>query len=66
MEKLAIKNRKKQNVAVIIEKSDNQQGLAFVMHGLGGTKDQPHVETFSKAFKDNNYTVIRFDTTNSF
>ncbi len=66
MEKLFIKNRKNQNVAVIIEKSDNQQGLAFVMHGLGGTKDQPHVETFSKAFKDNNYNVIRFDTTNSF
>ena len=36
------------------------------MHGLSGFKEQPHIENFSKVFKDNNYTVIRFDTTNTF
>jgi len=66
MEKLFIKNRKNLKISVIIEKSENQQGLAFVMHGLSGFKEQPHIETFSKSFKDNNYTVIRFDTTNTF
>jgi len=65
MKKSFIKNRKDQNIAVIIEKSENQKGLAFIMHALGATKEQPQIETFSKAFKDNNYTVIRFDTTNS-
>lgn len=66
MEKLFIKNRKNQNIAVIIEKSENQKGLSFVMHGLSGNKNEPQIETFAKAFRDNNFTVIRFDTTNTF
>lgn len=66
MSKVFIKNRKNQNISVLIERADNQNGLAFVMHGLGGFKEQPHIETFAKAFKDNNHTVIRFDATNSF
>lgn len=66
MKKNYIKNRKNQNLSVIIEKSANQQGLVFIMHGLGGFKEQPHIEMFARAFKDNNYTVVRFDTTNTF
>ena len=50
MEKIFIKNRKNQNVSVIIEKVDNQKGLVFVMHGLGGFKEQPHIEIFAKVF----------------
>ena len=65
MEKEIIKNRKKENIVVLIEKAENQKGLAFVMHGLGGFKEQPHIETISKVFRDNNFTVIRFDATNS-
>ena len=66
MNKLFIKNRKNQNISVIVEKEANPKGLAFVMHGLGGFKEQPHIETFAKVFRDNNYTVVRFDTTNTF
>lgn len=40
MQKLFIKNRKGQNVLVIVDESKNQEGLAFVMHGLGGFKEQ--------------------------
>ena len=61
-----IKNRKNQNISVLVEKLDNPKGLAFVMHGLGSFKEQSHIETFAKAFRDNNYTVVRFDTTNTF
>ena len=61
-----IKNRKNQNIAVLIEKVESPKGLAFVMPGLGGFKEQAHIETFAKAFKDNNYNVLRFDATNSF
>lgn len=60
-----IKNRKNQKIVVIIEKSEPQKGLAFVMHGLGGFKEQPHIQTIAEAFKENGYTVIRFDTTNT-
>ncbi len=64
--KFFIKNRKKQKIAVIIEKPKNPIGLAFVMHGLGGFKEQPHIQTFAKVCTKNKYITIRFDTTNTF
>lgn len=66
MEKIFIKNRKGQKLAVLIEKSENQKGLAFVMHGLGGFKESAHLEVMVNAFKDGGYTVVRFDTTNTY
>lgn len=66
MEKLKIKNRKNQNVVVVIEKPQNLKGLAFVMHGLSGFKEQPHIVAFAEAFKEKGFTVVRFDTTNTF
>lgn len=65
MQKEFIKNRKNQKIAVIVEETENQKGLAFVMHGLGGFKEQPHIEAMVSVFLENNYTVIRFDTTNT-
>lgn len=66
MEKIFIKNRKNQRVSVLIENVDNKRGLAFVMHGLGDSKDSTHIRTFAKAFTDNSYMVVSFDTTNTF
>jgi alpha/beta superfamily hydrolase len=66
MPKEIIKNRKGQKLAVSIEEASNQKGLVFIMHGLGGFKEQPHIETFARVFRDNDYTVVRFDTTNTF
>lgn len=65
MEKIFIKNRKDQKISVLIEENPNAKGLAFVMHGLGGFKEQDHIQTFADAFLENDYTVIRFDTTNT-
>lgn len=65
MEKLFIANRKNQKLSVIVEKNPNQKGLVFVMHGLGGFKEQDHIETFANAFYDKGFTVVRFDTTNT-
>lgn len=64
--KQTIKNRKGQKIIVLVEETPNQKGLAFVMHGLSGNKDQAHIQTFADAFKENGYTVVRFDTTNTF
>lgn len=66
MQKLFIKNRKGEKLSVQIEQVENQKGLGFVMHGLGGFKEQPHIQTFAKAMQDNGYTTVSFDTTNSF
>lgn len=65
MQKQFIQNRKGQKIAVIAESAENQKGLAFVMHGLGGFKEQPHIQAIAEFFKENGYTVIRFDTTNT-
>ena len=65
MEKLIIKNRKDQKIVVVLEKQENQKGLVFVMHGLGGFKEQPHVQTFKEAFREESFTTILFDSTNT-
>jgi pimeloyl-ACP methyl ester carboxylesterase len=65
MVKKNIANRKGQRITVMIEKAELQNGLAFVMHGLGGFKEQPHLQAMTEAFKQNGYTVVRFDTTNT-
>lgn len=63
--KLFITNRKKQRISILADKADNQIGLAFVMHGLGGFKEQPHIQAFAESFLGLGFTVIRFDTTNT-
>ena len=65
MQKVFIQNRKREKMAVVVEEAKDSKGLAFVMHGLGGFKEQPHVETLAAAFKEKGYTVVRFDTTNT-
>lgn len=64
--KIFIKNRHNKNIAVIIEENKNSKGLVFVMHGLGGFKEQPHIQTFADAFRDNNFTVVLFDATHTY
>lgn len=65
MVKLFIKNRQGQKMAVVVDEAEKPKGLVFVMHGLGGFKEQSHIRALAGAFKDNNYTVVLFDTTNS-
>jgi len=66
MEKLFIKNRKGQRIAVLVEVVKPQKGLAFITHGLGGFKEQPHVQTYAQSFVESGYTTVLFDTTNTF
>jgi len=60
-----IKNRKGKKIAVTADLVSDQKGLAFVIHGLGGFKQQPQIQTIAAAFKDNGYSVVLFDSTNS-
>lgn len=64
--KLEIKNRKNQKIIVLIEENPNQKGLSFVMHGLGGNKNSALIEDFRNSFYEKGFTVVRFDTTNTF
>lgn len=64
--KASIKNRKGQTIVAVIDEAENPKGLAFVTHGLGGFKEQPHIATFARAFTEQGLTAVRFDTTNTF
>ena len=66
MQKVFIKNRHDKKIAVIIEEPEKPIGLAFVMHGLGGIKEAPHIQTFAQVFLNNNYATIRFDVTHTY
>lgn len=66
MEKFKIRNRKKQNIVVVVEQRKAGGGLVFVMHGLGGFKEQPHIQAFADPFRERGFTVVTFDTTNTF
>lgn len=65
MSKTFITNHKGLKLAVLIEGEEHRNGLAFIMHGLGGHKDQPHIKIMAEAFLQHNYTVVRFDATNA-
>ncbi len=65
MEKVFIKNRKDQKIAITVEEPDDSAGLVFIMHGLGGFKEQDHVQAFADAFREKSFTVVLFDTTNT-
>lgn len=57
-----ITNRNGNKIAVIVEEATDPSGVAFVMHGQGGFKEQPHIQMFADVFKANKYTAVRFDT----
>jgi len=65
MEKLFIKNRKGLKMAVLIDETDNQKGLVFLMHGFLDFKERKILEKTAKIFKEKDFTVIRFDATSS-
>jgi pimeloyl-ACP methyl ester carboxylesterase len=64
--KINISNRQNQKIVVVINQDPDDKGLAFVMHGLGGFKEQPHIEIMVQALREAGYAVVRFDATNSF
>lgn len=60
-----IQNRQGQNVCVVVEGPEAPGKLAFVMHGLSGNKNEPHIRKIIEAFLNLDYTVVSFDTTNT-
>lgn len=63
---MKIKNRNGQNIDVVIGEAPNAKGIVFVMHGLGGFKEQEHIKMFAETFVEKGITSIRFDTTNTY
>lgn len=61
-----IKNRDGNEICVVVEGSQSTDKLAFVMHGLGGTKEQPHIRALVEAFLEDGYTVVTWDAVHTF
>lgn len=61
-----ISNRTGKRLCVVVETGSHTGRLAFVMHGLGGYKEQAHIRAMVEAFLETGYTVVSFDTTNTF
>lgn len=64
-EKLFIKNRDGKNISVVLKQPIKQIGLVFIMHGLGGFKEQKHIRLYTETFLEKGYTVVTFDTRNT-
>lgn len=43
----------------------DQKGVAVIVHGLGGYKEQPLIRALAESFMESHYTVVRYDATNS-
>ncbi|MCK9445859.1 lysophospholipase [bacterium] len=65
MDKLFIKNRKVLEMAVVVDEIENQKGLVFLMHGFLSYKEHPLLLSTAQIFKENNFTTVLFDSTNS-
>ncbi|MCC6933294.1 MAG: alpha/beta fold hydrolase [Deltaproteobacteria bacterium] len=66
MKKFHIENRKSQRVVGVITEVSSPRGLVFIMHGLGGVKEAKFLVAVAETFKEQGFSVVRFDTTNSF
>lgn len=64
--KTFIQNRSNKRLCIKVEGPSSPNKLVFVMHGLGGSKDEQPISTIAEAFLGNGFLVVTFDTTNSF
>lgn len=55
MEKFEIKNRKGLKIVGEILTPKDFNSIAFVVHGLGGFKEQKHIKIIANTLFDNNY-----------
>lgn len=60
--KHTIENKNNQKISVLVDQVKKPKGLAFVAHGLGGFKEQAHIVTIAKAFSNQGFNVVRWDT----
>lgn len=65
MEKFEIVNRHGLRIVGEVTQPQNASGCAFIMHGLGGRKEEKHMLLFAEILASHNYTVINFDATNA-
>ena len=63
--KTLISNIRGEKIAVEFDIPAQVKGMAFVAHGLGGFKKQPHILAFSQALTAEGYLTVRWDARNT-
>jgi pimeloyl-ACP methyl ester carboxylesterase len=63
--KKMIHNRDGKDISVLVENEKGNSGLAIILHGLGGYKEQPQFQVITEALISHDYCVLRLDTGNS-
>jgi pimeloyl-ACP methyl ester carboxylesterase len=63
--KFAIRNRYGKTFFAHVFVSETSDCIVFVQHGYCGSVDGDHIKQIIATYKNNNYTVIAFDCTNS-
>lgn len=66
MLKTIIKNQDGLIIMTLLEAVAKPKGLAIILHGLGGFKEEPHIKIYADVFKKAGYNVLRYDATHSF
>lgn len=64
--KTSIHNRNGNKISILVEGPAAPGKLVFVMHGLGGNKEQLHIRAMVRAFLENAYTVVTWDAVHTF
>ncbi len=64
--RLKISNRKQHSISVVLSLQKHQKGLVFIMHGLGGFKEQTQMKAFASSFHEEFFTTVLFDARNTF
>lgn len=64
--KQKMQNRHGLQIVMEVEGDIDSSKLVFVIHGLSGSKDQPHMLGMREAFTEAGYCVVAFDATHSF
>lgn len=62
---MTIQNRNNVAIFVVAEGLENKTGLVFVVHGLGGFKEQLHIRAMADTFLEAGYTVVTYDAANT-
>ena len=63
-ERFTVTNDNNEKIIVEVAKPLNQaaKGLVFLQHGLASSMEHPVIQTAKKAYLDNDYTVVSFDS----
>ncbi|MEJ2125707.1 MAG: alpha/beta fold hydrolase [Alphaproteobacteria bacterium] len=64
--KIALRNRYGKTFFAHLFLTENAERIVFVQHGYSGSVDSDHIKPIIATYRNNGYTVIAFDFTNSF